>query len=78
MFDLWTVLVFHVLDRIVVKLRIEVAPFIICVTQRPSAGFSFAKSLQSLEDVTIFFTRSWIALILWLLVAASGFGTAGT
>jgi putative tricarboxylic transport membrane protein len=45
MFALWTVLVFDVFGWIFVKLRIEVAPVIICVTQRPSAEICFVKSL---------------------------------
>lgn len=71
MFDVWTVLIFGVLGWLFVKLRIEVAPFIIGFILGPSAEIYFVKSLESFGDVTIFFTKSWIALFLWLLIAAS-------
>ena len=71
MFDVWTVLIFGVLGWLFVKLKIEVAPFIIGFILGPSAEIYFVKSLESFGDVTIFFTKSWIALFLWLLIAAS-------
>ena len=71
MFDVWTVLIFGVIGWIFVKLKIEVAPFIIGFILGPSAEIYFVKSLESFGDVTIFFTKSWIAVFLWLLIAAS-------
>ncbi|CAD7052496.1 Tricarboxylate transporter family protein [Pseudorhizobium halotolerans] len=71
MFDVWTVLIFGVLGWIFVKLKIEVAPFIIGFILGPSAEIYFVKSLESFGDISIFFTKSWIAVILWLLIAAS-------
>lgn len=71
MFDVWTVLIFGVLGWLFVKLKLEVAPFIIGFILGPSAEIYFVKSLESFGDLTIFFTKSWIAVVLWLLIAAS-------
>ena len=71
MFDVWTVLIFGVLGWLFVKLRIEVAPFIIGFILGPSAEIYFVKSLESFWDVTNLFTKIMIALFLWLLIAAS-------
>jgi putative tricarboxylic transport membrane protein len=71
MFDVWTLLFFGVAGWIGVKLGLEVAPFIIGFILGPSAEIYFVKSLESFGDLTIFFTKSWIALFLWGLIAAS-------
>jgi putative tricarboxylic transport membrane protein len=71
MFDVWTLLVFGVLGWIGVKLGLEVAPFIIGFILGPSAEIYFVKSLESFGDLTIFFTKSWIAPFLWLLIIGS-------
>ncbi|MCA0942174.1 tripartite tricarboxylate transporter permease [Salipiger pacificus] len=71
MFDVWTLLIFGVLGWLFTKLRLEVAPFIIGFILGPSAEIYFIKSLESFGDVTIFFTKSWIAVILWVLIIGS-------
>jgi putative tricarboxylic transport membrane protein len=71
MFDVWTLLFFGVAGWIGVKMGLEVAPFIIGFILGPSAEIYFVKSLESFGDMTIFFTKSWIALFLWALIAAS-------
>ncbi|MBE9640173.1 tripartite tricarboxylate transporter permease [Salipiger mangrovisoli] len=71
MFDVWTLLIFGVLGWLFTKLRLEVAPFIIGFILGPSAEVYFVKSLESFGDVTIFFTKSWIAVILWVLIIGS-------
>ncbi len=71
MFDVWTLLIFGVFGWLAVKLRLEIAPFIIGFILGPSAELYFVKSLESFGDLTIFFTKSWIAGLLWLLIIAS-------
>lgn len=71
MFDVWTVLIFGLLGWLFVKVKLEVAPFIIGFILGPSAEIYFVKSLESFGDLAIFFTKSWIAVILWLLIAIS-------
>ncbi|MEN8832784.1 MAG: hypothetical protein ABF287_09160, partial [Pacificibacter sp.] len=57
------------------KLRLEVAPFIIGFILGPSAEVYFVKSLESFGDLTIFFTKSWIAGVLWVLILGSLLGS---
>lgn len=71
MFDVWTLLLFGLFGWLAVKLRLEIAPFIIGFILGPSAEIYFVKSLESFGDVTIFFTKSWIAMLLWLLILGS-------
>ena len=71
MFDVWTLLIFGVFGWLAVKLRLEIAPFIIGFILGPSAELYFIKSLESFGDLTVFFTKSWIAVLLWLLIVAS-------
>ncbi|MGO4852128.1 tripartite tricarboxylate transporter permease [Phaeovulum sp. W22_SRMD_FR3] len=74
-FDVWTLLIFGLFGWLAVKLRLEVAPFIIGFILGPSAEIYFVKSLESFGDVTIFFTKSWIAMLLWVLIAGSVAGS---
>lgn len=71
MFDVWTLLIFGLFGWLAVKLRLEIAPFVIGFILGPSAEIYFVKSLESFGDLTIFFTKSWIAMLLWGLIAAS-------
>ncbi|WP_308918237.1 tripartite tricarboxylate transporter permease [Jannaschia sp. LMIT008] len=71
MFDVWTLLIFGVAGWLFTKLRLEVAPFIIGFILGPSAEVYFVKSLESFGDLTIFFTKSWIAWVLWGLIVLS-------
>ncbi|SEF73662.1 putative tricarboxylic transport membrane protein [Thalassococcus halodurans] len=75
MFDVWTLLIFGLFGWLVVKLKLEVAPFIIGFILGPSAEVYFVKSLESFGDVTIFITKSWIAVVLWLLIIGSVTGS---
>ena len=75
MFDVWTLLIFGLFGWLVVKLKLEVAPFIIGFILGPSAEVYFVKSLESFGDITIFFTKSWIAVVLWLLIIGSVAGS---
>lgn len=71
MFDVWTLLIFGVFGWLMTKLRLEVAPFIIGFILGPSAEIYFVKSLESFGDLTIFFTKSWIDVLLWVLILTS-------
>ena len=71
MFDVWTLFIFGVLGWVGVKLGLEIAPFIIGFILGPSAEIYFVKSLESFGDLSIFFTKSWVAVILWVLIAGS-------
>ncbi len=75
MFDVWTLLIFGILGWLMVKLRLEVAPFIIGFILGPSSEVYFVKSLESFGDLTIFFTKSWIAVVLWILIIGSLVGS---
>lgn len=71
MFDVWTLLIFGAAGWLFVKLRLEVAPFIIGFILGPSAEVYFVKSLESFGTLSIFFTKSWIAGLLWVLIIGS-------
>lgn len=71
MFDVWTLLIFGLFGWLAGKLRLEVAPFIIGFILGPSAEIYFVKTLESFGDLSIFFTKSWIAVVLWFLIAGS-------
>ncbi|WP_375691210.1 tripartite tricarboxylate transporter permease [Pseudooceanicola sp. LIPI14-2-Ac024] len=75
MFDVWTLLIFGIAGWLFTKLGLEVAPFIIGFILGPSAEVYFVKSLESFGTLTIFFTKSWIAVVLWVLILASIFGS---
>ncbi|MEM5467302.1 tripartite tricarboxylate transporter permease [Celeribacter marinus] len=75
MFDVWTLLIFGVFGWLATKLRLEIAPFIIGFILGPSAEVYFVKSLESFGDLSIFFTKSWIAGVLWVLILGSLVGS---
>ncbi len=71
MFDVWTLLMFGIFGYIASKIGIEVAPLIIGFILGKSAEVYFVKSLESFETLTIFFTKSPIAMFLWVLIFLS-------
>ncbi|MAC78169.1 MAG: hypothetical protein CML66_08910 [Rhodobacteraceae bacterium] len=75
MFDVWTLLIFGLFGWAATKLGLEIAPFIIGFILGPSAEVYFVKSLESFGDLTIFFTKSWIAALLWVLILGSLVGS---
>ena len=75
MFDVWTLLIFGVAGWLFTKIGIEVAPFIIGFILGPAAEIYFVKSLESFGTLSIFFTKSWIAVLLWVLIAGSVAGS---
>ncbi|SDM04021.1 putative tricarboxylic transport membrane protein [Modicisalibacter muralis] len=71
MFDVWVLLIFGVLGYIASKVGIEVVPLIIGFILGRSAEVYFVKSLESFGNFTIFFTKSPIAVVLWVLIIIS-------
>ena len=71
MFDVWTLLLFGVGGYLVSKVGIEIAPLVIGFILGGQAEVYFVKSLESFGTLTIFFTKSPIALVLWILIAIS-------
>lgn len=71
MFDVWTLFLFGLLGWAATKIGLEIAPFIIGFILGPSAEVYFVKSLESFGTLTIFFTKSPIAVFMWFLIALS-------
>lgn len=71
MFDVWTLFLFGLFGYLAHRIGLEIAPFIIGFILGPSAEIYFVKSLESFGTLTIFFTKSWIAGVLWVLIALS-------
>jgi len=71
MFDVWTLLLFGVGGYLATKVGIEVAPLVIGFILGGQAEVYFVKSLESFGTLTIFFTKSPIAVVLWVLIAVS-------
>ena len=71
MFDVWTLLIFGLFGYFAHKIGLEIAPFIIGFILGPSAEIYFVKSIESFGTLSIFFTKSWIAVLLWILIALS-------
>jgi putative tricarboxylic transport membrane protein len=71
MFDVWTLLIFGLFGYVGVKMGLEIAPFIIGFILGPSAEVYFMKSLESFGTLSIFFTKSPIAVFLWCLIVLS-------
>ncbi len=71
MFDVWTLLIFGIFGYLCSKIGIEVAPLIIGFILGKSAEVYFVKTLESFGTLTIFFTKSPIAMFLWVLIFIS-------
>jgi len=71
MFDVWTLLLFGVGGYVVSKFGIEIAPLVIGFILGRQTEIYFVKSLESFGKLTIFFTKSPIAMALWLLIIVS-------
>lgn len=71
MFDVWTLFIFGLVAFLGTKIGLEIAPFIIGFILGQSAEVYFVKSLESFGTLTIFFTKSPIAVFLWVLIAIS-------
>ena len=71
MFDVWTLLIFGVGGYIAAKFGVEIAPLVIGFILGGQAEIYFVKSLESFGTYSIFFTKSPIAIVLWILIALS-------
>ncbi len=71
MFDVWTLLLFGLFGVLAPKIGLEVVPFIIGFILGKSAEVYFVKSLESYGEMSIFFTKSPIAAVLWVIIFAS-------
>ncbi|WP_319530048.1 tripartite tricarboxylate transporter permease [uncultured Cohaesibacter sp.] len=71
MFDVWTLLFFGLFGYLGQKVGLEIAPFIIGFILGNQAEVYFVKSLESFGDLSIFFTKSPIAIGLWVLIILS-------
>jgi len=70
-FDIVTLLIFGVFAWAGVKMGIQIAPLLIGFILGGQAEVYFVKSLESFGTFTIFFTKSPIAVFLWVLILAS-------
>ncbi|AJQ93896.1 tripartite tricarboxylate transporter permease [Gynuella sunshinyii] len=71
MFDVWTLLLFGIGGYAASKIGIEIAPLVIGFILGGQAEVYFVKSLESFGTYSIFFTKSPMAIVLWLLIALS-------
>ncbi|WP_110654847.1 tripartite tricarboxylate transporter permease [Salinicola halimionae] len=71
MFDVWTLLLFGVFGWVAHKVGLETVPLIIGFILGKSAEVYFVKSIESYGNLSIFFTKSPIAMFLWVLIAVS-------
>ncbi|MCW2305889.1 tripartite tricarboxylate transporter permease [Rhodobium gokarnense] len=71
MFDVWTLLLFGIFGYLGQKVGLEIAPLIIGFILGQQAEVYFVKSLESFGTLTIFFTKSPIAMFLWVLIGIS-------
>ncbi|MGF1760635.1 tripartite tricarboxylate transporter permease [Photobacterium sagamiensis] len=71
MFDVWTLLIFGLIGYLAPKFGIEIVPMVIGFILGKSAEVYFVKSLESYGNLSIFFTKSPIAVCLWVLILVS-------
>ncbi|MEA3253130.1 MAG: tripartite tricarboxylate transporter permease [Pseudomonadota bacterium] len=71
MFDVWTLLIFGLFGYVACKIGIELVPLIIGFILGGSAEVYFVKSIESYGNLLIFFTKSPIAVFLWVLIFIS-------
>lgn len=72
LFDVWTLVLFGILGFIFTKIGIQVAPFLIGFILGKDLEKYFIDSLKgSGGDLTVFFTKGPIALLLWGLILVS-------
>ena len=71
MFDVWTMILFGILGYLIPKFGLEVAPLVIGFILGQQAEVYFVKSLESFGTLSIFFAKSPIAVVLWILIVIS-------
>lgn len=70
-FDVWTLILFGVFGVLAPKIGLEVVPFIIGFILGKSAEIYFVKSLESYGNLSVFVTKSPIAMFLWVMILIS-------
>lgn len=74
MFDVWTLFIFGFLGYVFPKIGVQIPPFLIGFILGTDAEKYFMDSLKASDgDITIFFTKGWVSIILWLLILGSLF-----
>ncbi|MFV0440232.1 MAG: tripartite tricarboxylate transporter permease [Lachnospirales bacterium] len=71
MFDVWSIFIFGLVGYIGKKLGLQIPPFLIGFILGKQAEQYFIKSLESFGTYTIFFTKSPMAVVLWILIIVS-------
>ncbi|MDC7240799.1 MAG: tripartite tricarboxylate transporter permease, partial [Spirochaetales bacterium] len=71
MFDVWTLLIFGLVAWVGCKIKLQIPPLLIGFILGRQLEVYFVKSLESFGTFTIFFTKSKIAWVLWLLILLS-------
>lgn len=71
MFDVWAFLLFGLFGYLGQKMGLEMTPLIIGFILGKDAEIYFVKSIESYGSLSIFFTKSPIAMLLWGLIAVS-------
>jgi putative tricarboxylic transport membrane protein len=72
MFDVWTLLLFGLVGYLFTKIGLQVAPFLIGFILGQQGEKYFIDSLKGSDgDLTIFFTKGPIAIVLWIMIIAS-------
>lgn len=71
MFDVWTLYIFGLFIWIMSKLKLQTTSMLIGFILGPNLEIYFVKSLESFGTFTIFFTKSGIAVFLWVLIIVS-------
>ncbi len=71
MFDVWTYLIFGLFAWAIVKIKLQIPSLLIGFILGGQLEIYFVKSLESFGTFTIFFTKSPIAWVLWVLIIIS-------
>jgi putative tricarboxylic transport membrane protein len=71
MFDVWTMFIFGVIAWVAVKIGLQIPPMLIGFILGQQLEIFFVKSLESFGTFAIFFTKSPIAIVLWVLILLS-------
>lgn len=71
MMDVWTLFIFGIIGYVGMKIGLDIPSMLIGFILGRSAEIYFVKSLESFGTYTIFFTKSPIAMFLWVLIILS-------
>ncbi len=71
MMDVWTLFLFGIIGYVGMKLKLDIPSMLIGFILGRSAEVYFVKSIESFNSLAIFFTKSPIAMFLWVLILLS-------